>query len=61
MSMPKSAKRSPWLWIGLLLVLTAGVSSAGDSRKASSQLPAAGEIVPGTAHADRDTLELQLD
>ncbi|HEY1251794.1 MAG TPA: hypothetical protein VGH97_11440 [Thermoanaerobaculia bacterium] len=68
MSTPKSAKRRPWLWIGLSLILAAGLSTA---RKASARVPstavtssaasAAPEILPGVAQADADTLDLQLD
>jgi hypothetical protein len=74
MSTPKSAKRSSWLWIGLFLVLAAGVSIAGASRKASARVPenrmapAAPAASDGSraaassdARADRDVCEQQLD
>jgi hypothetical protein len=76
MSTPKSAKRNPWLWIGLCLALAAGVSIAGAARKASSRgsevrrapaAPAASAgsggaaSAPSNAEADRDVCAQQLD
>ncbi|HEY2797077.1 MAG TPA: hypothetical protein VGK26_04250 [Thermoanaerobaculia bacterium] len=76
MKTPKSAPSRPWFWVGLCIVLAAGVSVAGAARKASPRAPGiqrasaasdesrgAASSVSATsdAHADRDVCEQQLD
>ena len=83
MSLPKSAaparnaaprkKPGPWLLIGLLVILAAGVSLAGASRRPSARVPES-RLAPaaapassvsrdaaGSAQADRDVCAQQLD
>ena len=66
----KSAKRSLWVWLGLCLVVAAGVAFAGAGRRAAPPSPeihrnpaasAASTDGAADAHADRDTCDQQLD
>ncbi len=70
MRTPKLAKRSPWIWIGLCLVLVTGVTVAAAGRNApvrpaeSRRAPAATAVSAGgagDARADRDVCAQQLD
>jgi hypothetical protein len=69
MTRQRKAKRAAYSWIGFGLIVIAVIAITGAGRREPSGVATAsasaaarnGEITPGIAHADVDTLELQLD
>jgi hypothetical protein len=71
MTKQRHSKRLAYTWIAMGLIVVGVIALTGAGRResarsasGSSAAPAAapsGEITPGVAHADVDTLDLQLD
>jgi hypothetical protein len=64
------ARRSRWVWLGLCLIVAAGVALTGAGRRTAPPSPeihldpaASAAATDGAAdtHADRDTCDQQLD
>lgn len=69
MTRRRKAKRAAYTWIGLGLVVIGVIAVTGAGRRepagvataSASAAARVGEITPGNAQADVDTLDLQLD